>query len=223
MKKMNDVNLSLTQLWQTINLEMKEQTLQKFENLVCYSRLFSRLRVDRAHGIAPHKPILLLSVIELIKSGLIHQNQIYLSEELVTTFSEVWKYLGSETHKPDISRPFFHLRGDNFWHLIPNRGYRKIITSKVKLKTFTQVKQAIKYAYIDDALFELLQDPLSRDSLRVILVHKWFSHKLEAYHQYLDTISSQKLSCYSQKLHEERTLDVEGSQTLHQKIFQSSC
>jgi len=36
----------------------------KIEALSYYAKKFQRLRVDRAHGIAPHKPILLLSVIE---------------------------------------------------------------------------------------------------------------------------------------------------------------
>ncbi len=186
--------------------------------LVYYSTKFARLRVDRAHGVAPHKPILLLSVIELIKQGSISQNQIYLSEELIATFETVWSYLGSENHYPDISRPFFHLRGDRFWHLIPNRGYRKIITSKVKLKTFTEVKQAVKYAHIDDALFELLQDPLTRASLTTILVQKWFSHKLEQYHQYLNaSLSHQELNRCNEVCEEYR-LNAKRPELLHLKI-----
>lgn len=89
--------------------------------------------------------------------------------------------LGSGNHIPDISRPFFHLRGDKFWHHIPNSGFRKIVTSQVKLKTFAEVKQAIKYAYVDDSLFEILQNPTGRQSLEGILVHKWFYQKHEQY------------------------------------------
>jgi len=110
--------------------------LADIEQLVYYSTKFARLRVDRAHGIAPHKPILLLSVIELIKADAITKNQIYLSDELIQMFRLAWSYLGSELHHPDISRPFFHLRGDKFWHLVPNPGFRKVITAKIKLKTF---------------------------------------------------------------------------------------
>lgn len=188
----------------------------QLEQLQYYSIKFARLRVDRAHGIAPHKPILLLSVITLIKQGSIQQNRIYLSEQLTTTFLEIWSYLGSEVHYPDISRPFFHLRGDKFWDLIPNRGYRKVINSKVKLKTFAEVKQAVKYAQLDDALFELLQDPLSRSSLTTILVHKWFSHKLNQYELFL-------LNCSSKEVHdrssqEPYTLDDTRPKLLHQPI-----
>jgi putative restriction endonuclease len=156
-------------------------TSDQLEQLQYYSIKFSRLRVDRAHGIAPHKPILVLSVLHLIGIQAIQQNQIYLRDELIETFLQAWRYLGSENHGPDVFRPFFHLRGDRFWHHIPNRGFRKIVTSKIKLKTFGEVKQAIKYACMDDCLFEMLQDPITRESLESVLVQKWFQTKSELY------------------------------------------
>lgn len=158
----------------------------ELEILNYYSIKFSRLKVDRSHGIAPHKPILVLSIIHLIQSGEITQNRIKLSQKLIRTFGEVWKYLGSEQHNPDISRPFFHLRGDEFWHHVANPGFRKILTSKIKLKTFEEVSKAIKYAQIDDALFELLKNDRDREALTIILIQKWFSHKIENYHQLLE-------------------------------------
>ncbi|WP_059001187.1 hypothetical protein [Leptolyngbya sp. NIES-2104] len=163
-------------------------TFDHLDQLQYYSIRFSRLRVDRAHGIAPHKPILVLTVIELIRTGTIKRNQIFLSSNLIETFLQVWSYLGSERHNPDISRPYFHLQGDKFWHLTPNPGIRKIITSKIKLKTFQEVKQAVKYAQIDDALFELLQEPASRVSLTTILIHRWFYNKLDQVEQLIQVL-----------------------------------
>lgn len=186
------------------------------EQLQYYSIKFSRLRVDRAHGIAPHKPILLLAVIELIRVGSIQQNQIFLTEELILTFLKIWSYLGSEIHTSDISRPFFHLRGDKFWHLIPNLGFKEVINSKIKLKTFAEVQQAVKYAQVDDVLFELLQDPMTRASLTTILVHKWFSHKLEQYNQLLPPMSHYQALDRCNEIEEEYKLDAKRPQLLHQ-------
>ena len=84
----------------------------KLEALSYYAKKFQRLRVDRAHGTAPHKPILLLSVIELFERNAIAQNRIDLSPQLNQTFLNYWSYLGSASHNPDISRPFFHMRGE---------------------------------------------------------------------------------------------------------------
>jgi putative restriction endonuclease len=188
----------------------------QLEQIQYYSIKFARLRVDRAHGIAPHKPILLLSVIELIRVGSIHHNQIFLTEEMLLTFLNIWNYLGSETHNPDISRPFFHLSGDKFWHLIPNRGFRKVINSKIKLKTFSEVQQAVKYAQMDDVLFELLREPMTRASLTTILVHKWFNHKLEQYNQLLQSTSHYHSPDHCNELDEEYRLDAKRPQLLHQ-------
>lgn len=153
------------------------------EHLHHYSIKLKRLRVDRAHGIAPHKPILVLSVIHLIEAQIIKENRIYLKNELIETFLQVWNYLGSENHVPETFRPFFHLRGDKFWHHVPNRGFRNVVTSKIKLKTFGEVKQAIKYAYMDDLLFEMLQNSTTRKSLETVLVQRWFLEKLPQYQQ----------------------------------------
>lgn len=59
---------------------------EQLEQLKYYSIKFARLRVDRAHGVAPHKPILVLSVIHLIATEHIKQNQICLKKELIDTF-----------------------------------------------------------------------------------------------------------------------------------------
>jgi putative restriction endonuclease len=126
-----------------------QKTIRDIEALSYYAKKFQRLRVDLAHGVAPHKPILLLSVIEQIRREVIKINQIYLSPALTQAFLKYWSYLGSFNHHPDISRPFFHMRSGEFWHLWANPGYVKLISSKEKLKTLVEVKQAIKYAYLD--------------------------------------------------------------------------
>ena len=158
----------------------------KIEALSYYAKRFQRLRVDRAHGVAPHKPILLLSVIDLIRRETISTNEIYLSSELSETFHKYWNFLGSEQHNPDISRPFFHMRSGKFWHLWANPGFEKLISSKVKLKTLSEVKQAVKYAHLDEDLFEFLQDPLSRSSLMIVLIARWFPGRFEEIQQIID-------------------------------------
>lgn len=153
------------------------------EQLGYYSTRFNRLRVNRSYGIAPHKPILLLTVIHLLKSGKIKDNKIYLSKQLIESFLETWLYLGSETHNPEIALPFFHLRGDKFWYLVPRPGFRKVLNSKIKLRTLAELNRIVKYAYLDDCLFQFLSNPPIRDSLEVVLVNRWFSAFKAEYQQ----------------------------------------
>lgn len=155
------------------------QIPSQLEILSYYSKRFQRIRVDRAHGVAPHKPLLLLSVIEMISHKEIQKNEIYLSNELIQKFLKYWSYLGSELHNPDISRPYFHMRSGRFWHLMANPDYEKVISSKVKLKTFLEVKRSIQYAYLDEDLFDLLNINKYRECLLSVLVGQWFPGRLD--------------------------------------------
>lgn len=146
------------------------------KNLGYYCQKFSQLRVDRSHGsIAPHKPILLLSVIDLVEQGMMRHNRIFLSAELIATFLKFWGQLGSDAHRSNIALPFFHLKSDGFWHLKPNPGYEVAIASGQRAGTINTLRQAINYAYLDDELFELLLVPHSRHSLVSSLINTWFS------------------------------------------------
>ena len=58
-----------------------------------YISIFKNLRIDWAHGIAPHKPILLISVLQGYKSNLITNRSIYISPELVALFKTNWSML----------------------------------------------------------------------------------------------------------------------------------
>ena len=63
-----------------------------------YLQMFGSLRTDKSRGRypeityhrAPHKPFLLLSVVDLIAQGRISQNLIEPSYELVDTFNTYW-------------------------------------------------------------------------------------------------------------------------------------
>jgi putative restriction endonuclease len=147
------------------------------KNLDYYAKKFVKLRVDRARGIAPHKPILLLAVIELFAQGKITRNRIYLSPELIATFLKYWSNLGSDTHHSNIALPFFHLTSEKFWFLAPNPGFEATIASRVKIRSLQALQDAVSYAYLDQELFDLLCDAQARDYLMTVLIQTWFTQQ----------------------------------------------
>lgn len=80
---------------------------------------FQKLRVDRTHGVAPHKPILLLSILQSYRSGVIRDDRVYITPELVALFKANWNLLVITSHDCNISYPFYHLKSSGFWKLIP--------------------------------------------------------------------------------------------------------
>ncbi|MFL9458551.1 MULTISPECIES: HNH endonuclease [Nostocales] len=150
-----------------------------------YINKFQKLGISRSRGPAPHKPILLLAIIELIEQGERRHNQISLSPELIAAFLKLWQVLGSANHNADIGLPFFHLRSDGFWHFCPNPGFEALLSSGAKVRTVKTIQSAIAYAYFDEELFVLLQQPESRNVLVNALLNTWFADKGEQVNQIL--------------------------------------
>lgn len=148
------------------------------KDLGYYIKKFTKLRVDNSHGVAPHKPTLLLAVIEQFEKGKISRNQIYLSPELIATFLKYWSSLVTTDHRSDIALPFFHLTGDKFWYLMANPGFEATIATRTKIRGLSALRNAVKYAYLDDELFNLLLDPGSRVQLSETLMKAWFPAKI---------------------------------------------
>ena len=131
------------------------------------------MRVAVKHGMkAPHKAILILSVIELIEDGLIQSNQILLSNILIEKFKQCWdRYIGNSTvFQADIGKPFWHLQSEPFWKLISHNGTEvtkdNISGSKYSI---SNLRKNVAYAEIDEELFELLQKEVTRTSFKEII------------------------------------------------------
>lgn len=142
-------------------------------NLNQYSEYFSNLRTAKKLGLpAPHKAVLLLSVMELVEAGVITGNRIELSERLEKTFLKLWKrYVGtSVVFQPKIATPFWHLQNEPFWNLYLNNGKDlSTVTSPYSVSRLRENTHAI----IDQELFDLMRDEDSRARLRVLLISQY--------------------------------------------------
>ena len=169
---------------------MSADTLQK------YVQKMKRLRVDRAHGVAPHKPLLLLTVIELIERGQIQKNKIPLSPDLAETFMRYWSKVTDR--RPNIALPFFHLKSDGFWHLHPNAGYEKALSVTDRITAVSRLREVIAYASLDDDFFVLLTDTGDREIIRQTLIHVYLLDFKQAIESLI--AEGQQISEYEQLL-----------------------
>lgn len=119
-----------------------------------YCELFQRLHTAVISGQkAPHKAVLLLSVIELIEEKTISSPCISLSDDLMSRFSRNWKaHVHSDKFSPTITTPYWHLQNESFWRLNTYDG------SELK-KTYSETYlRECTFAIIDIDLFELLKE-----------------------------------------------------------------
>ena len=143
------------------------------QDLDYYCKCFANLNVssNKKRGEAQYKPILILSVLELITQGDIVNNHIPVSDELIATFKKYWSILSANSsYQGGLHYPFFHLQSDGFWHLKFKETFNGL-----QAKTTNKLKAAVEYAYLDDKLFNLLQDSFTRQILIDSLVATWFA------------------------------------------------
>ena len=153
------------------------------KDLAYYVKKFSHKSVVGKEGLnvspgAPNKPILLLSVIEMVLTRQITKNQILFNAELIATFLRFWSQL-EPVRKPDIALPFYHLINDGFWHYQMKVGFEELIKAKVRIRTPSTIREMVEYAYLDVELWQLLQNPQDRSILTYTLIDEWFKDKTQ--------------------------------------------
>jgi putative restriction endonuclease len=112
--------------------------------------------------------------------GVITNNQIFVSDELIQAFNKYWNVIGSQSYKGGLHYPFFHLQSERFWHVEIKAGFNNL-----QPKTTNQLKQAVEYAYLDSELFNYLQDESSRKELIDALVAAFFSDNEDEIEEFL--------------------------------------
>ena len=138
--------------------------------LLYYESLFSGLNLHTAGGLAsPHKVAMLLAVTDLIEGGTLTDNRIEYSESLISAFARRFKGLRTEGDSPRPIYPYFHLRKDGFWHHSLRPGQTESYHQLSTITSRNQIDRHIAFVYLDDELFELLNNYTVRELLRVAL------------------------------------------------------
>ena len=141
-----------------------------------YLSAFEKMKRAIMRGVkAPHKPILLLAILNLCQRGIIKDNHIVLSSELVEEFKRLWRlYIGEQNtgdsifvaegltmdiphsypFKCRIENPYYHLQHEPFCRLVKNeKGKERKFYSNLK-----SLRDSFAYAEIDQDLFDLMVD-----------------------------------------------------------------
>lgn len=151
-----------------------------------YTKHFRQLRKDKNRDrypastkhAAPHKPFLLLSVLDLFAEETLDDNVITLDPRLLDLFNGYWDLLMPEQRRGNIALPFYHLSSEDFWHLIPKPGSEDVIEVGRRLRTIRQLKDHTQGARLDEELYALLLDEQPRDLLRTTLIEHHFAESV---------------------------------------------
>lgn len=97
------------------------------------------LRIDRARGDpAPHKPLLLLVIMDMADKGEISHPVLPLSADLAFRFSVFWSVVANRRRQPpEVRLPFHHLGSSGMWEPLTADGKpspNRALTTAVKLE-----------------------------------------------------------------------------------------
>lgn len=129
-----------------------------------YKDAFSSLHCAVSKGnVNIAKPLLLLSVIELICC--IETNNRIEITRIKNKYEELQKSYGATT---PYQYPLYFLENEEFFHLKWKEARIKTHTPSAKL-----IRENVEYAYLDNALWNLLQDQQMQEYFRTILVNNF--------------------------------------------------
>jgi Predicted restriction endonuclease len=132
-----------------------------------YSNQLLKLNCAHAYGrkiLA--KPIFVLTIISAIEEGFVNNNKFFWKgspgfDEFHQLYQSIYvSYQPNECLTP-MYKPFYHLKNDGFWHhdVKDQNNIPKTATNKY-------LKENLNYAYLDQALWDLLQDHNVREEFR---------------------------------------------------------
>lgn len=152
--------------------------------LKSYLHQFSKLR--RAPGPvwtevtkkqAPHKPLLLLALLDLIARGVVTSPFIDVREDLVELnelFTNYWRRVVPIRQTSSIAFPFSRLNSEPFWELVPVDSQELDRNTINSINTVNQLRQVAIGGRIDNNLFAVLQQEENRAALRQTLLESYF-------------------------------------------------
>ncbi|MDD2466147.1 MAG: HNH endonuclease [Desulfobulbus sp.] len=154
-----------------------------------YIQQFAKLRrapgqswSEATRNRAPHKPLLLLALMDLIERRVISSSFISLDDDLVELndlFAGYWRKVVPISQKSSIAFPFSRLHNEPFWELVPVSG-REITREAINnITSLNQLRTVALGARMDEDLFLLLQQRDNRNSLRLVLLQSSFSEEAQ--------------------------------------------
>ncbi len=150
--------------------------------LATYVEAFRKVRVNvlAAGHISPHKICMLLAVLDLARGGALSSNRIAFDPQLLDRYRVIFEAVRRPGDHPNPYFPFFHLAGklktgaQSFWHLRALPGRELVVESLVTVTKVADITSNIDYAFLNDDLFELLQDGENIAALSESLTEHWF-------------------------------------------------
>ena len=151
-------------------------------------------------------------MLDLFEQGEVESNLIELTPDLGESFARYWEMVLPFNRRGDLALPFFHLRSEGFWHLLPRQGKEEALNSAPRIRPLSRLQETVVGACLDEALYELLYIQESRSLLRSVLIEVYFAFEVRSSLVEQGAVNREAF-LYSKKLLERR-----GGQTIGEAL-----
>jgi putative restriction endonuclease len=127
---------------------------------------------------APHKPLLLLAVMDMVARGLIAGRFVSIVGELIELndlFTGYWRVVMPPGQTSSIAFPFSRMHTEPFWELVPVPGGQITKEAIGNVTTVPQLRQFALGANLDEELFLFMSEPAGRLALTQAVLSANFS------------------------------------------------
>ncbi len=196
-------------------------------NVEKYAKKFRALRVHKqGETISPHKPCMLLAVVDVAERGDLAKNEIRVHDApaladmtLIDSFRRYMKAAKPES-PAKIANPLLRLKSEGFWHLSPRHGGA---TGFDKLPRnggddYRYLRDNVEFIHLDRDLHELLMDEGTRSTIRECLIDHWFPECREE--MYAAVVAGREQFEYEQQLEDPSSpLTQEPQKEIRKPVF----
>lgn len=120
----------------------------------------------------PHKILMLLSVLELFKTGGLRENKIFYTDELVSIFSRYYQEYSTGNDRNRPYTPFFHLRSHGFWRLVARPGRSVDLSAASTIGGPSELRSLVDYVELDEEYYRAFSDTDDNLAIRNLLMMK---------------------------------------------------
>ena len=123
----------------------------------------------------PHKPVMLLTLLDLMETGHVRENHFELTHELERRFTALFEQVAGVGDLCQVGPPFFHLRSDGFWFHKPCQGKeREYFNTSGPGGWKSSIMSMVEYGFFDPDTYALLLDARARQVVRGALLTHYF-------------------------------------------------
>lgn len=147
---------------------MSGGTLTKYVN--AFARLHRAGNLE--NGQAPHKPILLLALLDEVARGAYPNGLITITPELIAGFRTYWAAIVTSSYwKATMQNPFRYLHHEGWWHFV---RHGTTVAPQNQSPSLSFLAEEYDGVRLEPDLWQLLQDSQSLNVLRNHLLQTYF-------------------------------------------------